>query len=81
MILVWDNIKSFQRHLEDMRLFHNLHAHNTPVADLKILKDMPMPFDIDLPRETGLVKSVYDTRGKLILVPIWRVGLSKGSQN
>ena len=81
MILVWDNIKSFQRHLEDMRSFHDSHTHNTPVVDLKMPKDMPMPFDVTIPRETGLIKSVYDARGKLILVPIWRVDLSRCSQN
>ena len=81
MILVWNNIKSFQQHLEDMRLFRNAHFHNTPVVDLKMLNDMPIPFDITLPHETGLIKSVYDARGKLILVPIWRVNLSRGSQN
>ncbi len=81
MILVWDNIKSFQQHLEDMRLFRKSHFHKTPVVDLRMLKDMPIPFDIKLPQETGLIKSVYDSRGRLILVPIWRVNLSRGSQN
>jgi hypothetical protein len=81
MILVWNNIKSFQQHLEDMRLFHNLHTQKSPVVDLKMLKDMPIPFDVKLPHETGLIKSVYDARGKLILVPIWRVSLSRGSYN
>ncbi len=81
MILVWDNIKSFQQHLEDMRLFRHSHALNTPVIDLKMLKDMPMPFDVTLPHETGLIKSIYDSRGKLIIVPIWQLAQPRGSQN
>ena len=81
MILVWNNVKSFQRHLEDMRLFRRSHHDIPPVAELKAFKDIPIPFDIEPPRETGLVKSFIDSRGKLILVPIWETELSKGSQN
>lgn len=81
MILVWDNIRSFQQHLEDMRLFRHAHSHNSPVIDLKMLKDMPMAFDITPPRETGLIRSVYDSKGKLIIVPLWQISQSRGSQN
>jgi len=81
MILVWDNIRSFQQHLEDMRLFQHSHTPNPPVIDLKMLKDMPMTFDVTPPRETGLIRSVYDSKGKLILVPIWQVSHSRGAQN
>jgi len=81
MILVWDNIKSFQKHLEDMRLFCNSHVHKTPIVDLRMLKDMPIVVDIKPPQETGLIRSVFNARGKLVIVPIWRVNLSRGSQN
>jgi hypothetical protein len=81
MILVWDNIKSFQQHLEDMRQFRRAHLQNTPRAELSMLKTMPIPFDFTLPQETGLVKKIYDSRGKLMLVPIWRITPSRGSQN
>jgi hypothetical protein len=81
MILVWNNIRSFQQHLEDMRLFRHAHSSNTPVIDLKMLKDMPMTFDVVPPPETCLVRSIYDSKGKLMLVPIWQVTQSRGSQN
>jgi hypothetical protein len=81
MILVWDNIKSFQQHLEDMRKFRQSHVINAPTAELRMLKTMPIPIDVTLPRETGLVRNIYDSRGKLILVPIWRITPSRGSQN
>jgi len=81
MVLVWNDIKSFQRHLEDMKVFRQAHLDSAPMEGLKLLKDMPIPFDIEPPRETGLVKSFIDSRGKLILVPIWKTELSKGSQN
>jgi len=80
MILVWNSVKSFQRHLEEMRVFQQSH-NNTPVAELKMISVMPMPFDITLPHETGLIKSFYDSRGKLILVPIWKITVPRGSQN
>lgn len=81
MILVWDNIKSFQQHVADMRLFRSSHTPKAPVVDLRMLNDMPVSFDVTLPHETGLIKNVYDTRGKLVLVPIWRVNLSRGAEN
>ena len=81
MILVWDNIKTFQQHLEDMRQFRRSHVPNAPTVELRMLKTMPMPFDVTLPQETGLVRNFYDSRGKMILVPIWKVTPSRGSQN
>ncbi|OGO17633.1 MAG: hypothetical protein A2Z15_01495 [Chloroflexi bacterium RBG_16_50_11] len=81
MILVWDNVKSFQRHLEDMRSFRHFHHINSPAAELKMMKDMPVPFNITPPHETGLIKSICDARGKIILVPIWQVTPARGLQN
>ncbi len=80
MILVWDNVNSFKRHLEDMRSFRHSH-NNTPLADLNTLKDMPMPFNVTPPNERGLIKSIYDSKGKIILAPIWQVTPAKGMQN
>lgn len=81
MILVWNDIHSFERHLENMRLFRRLHNDIPPAAELKALKDMPIPFDIAPPREAGIIKSFIDSRGKLILIPIWETTLPRGSQN
>ncbi|OGO00609.1 MAG: hypothetical protein A2Y58_01335 [Chloroflexi bacterium RBG_13_51_52] len=80
MILVWNSVKSFQRHLEEMNVFRQAHS-NSPVAELKMIKALPMPFDIRLPRETGIIKSFYNSRGTLVLVPIWKVTVARGSQN
>jgi hypothetical protein len=81
MILIWNDVHSFERHLEDMRLFRRSHNDIPPVVELKFFKDMPIPFDIEPPRETGIIKSFTDSRGKLILVPIWETTLPRGSQN
>jgi hypothetical protein len=81
MILVWDNIKSFQQHLEDMRQFRQSHVPNAATIESRMLKTLPMPFDVTLPRETGVVQNIYDSSGKLIIVPIWRITPSRDSQN
>jgi hypothetical protein len=80
MILVWNSIKSFQQHLEEMKQFRQSH-NNVRAEEIKMLKVMPMPFDVTIPRETGLIKSLFDSKGKLVLVPIWKINVSKGSQN
>jgi hypothetical protein len=81
MILVWDSIKSFQQHLEDMRQFRRSHFHNESTGEPRMLKTMPIPINFTLSQDTGLVKDIYNSRGKLILVPIWRITPSRGSQN
>ena len=81
MVLVWNNIKSFQRHLEDMKSFRRTHLEAPPGEGLTLLKDMPIPFDIIPPCGTGIIKSFTDGRGKVILVPIWKTTLPRGSQN
>ncbi|OGN98499.1 MAG: hypothetical protein A2Y89_04265 [Chloroflexi bacterium RBG_13_51_18] len=81
MVLVWDNIKSFQQHLEDMRVFRDSHTDTAPAPDLRTFKAMPIPFDITLPCETGQIKSFYDSKGKLMIVPIWQIDAPRDSQN
>ncbi len=81
MILVWNNIKTFQQHLEDMRQFRLSHIQNAPKAELRMFKTMPIPFDVTLPQEPVPVRNIYDSKGKLMLVPIWRITPSRGSQN
>ena len=80
MIFVWNSVKSFQQHLEEMKEFRQLH-NNAPIAELKTIKAMPIPFGINLPQETGLISNFYDSRGNLMLVPIWKITVAKGSQN
>jgi hypothetical protein len=46
-----------------------------------MLKDFPMPSDIKPEYEPGSFKGFTDTRGKVILVPIWEIELCRGSQN
>jgi hypothetical protein len=79
MILVWDNARSFQRHVEAMRIFRRSHAMR-PLEHL-FFRDMPSPYDIDLDRGGKLIKSLTDSRGRAIIVPIWKISAPPGSQN
>ena len=80
MILTWNDAKSFQRHLEDMSTFRRSHFM-APWEGLKMLKDMPIPCDIKPQCETGMITALTDTRGKVIIVPIWKISLPRCSQN
>jgi hypothetical protein len=80
MILIWNDAKSFQRHLEDMRVFRRSHLVN-PGEGPKMLKDLPMPSDIKPEYEPGSCKGFTNTSGKVILIPIWEIVLCRGSQN
>lgn len=80
MILVWNNIESFRQHLEDMRQFRQSHNREL-AASLKALKNLPVQYAVIPAQETGLIKSLTDNKGNLIIVPIWQVNPDKGSQN
>jgi hypothetical protein len=80
MILVWNDAKSFQRHLEDMQVFRRSHQAG-PSSLLQLLRDMPTFDDIDSFGKSGTIKSFTSASGKLILVPIWKITIPRGSQN
>jgi hypothetical protein len=81
MVLVWKDINSFRRHIENMKTFRESHPSNPPVERLRLLQEIPFPME-DVPTcDTGLVESFTDTRGKTILIPIWEINTPRGSQN
>jgi hypothetical protein len=57
MILVLNNMNSFQQHLEDMKNFRQNHK-SRPAEQIN---DMPRLFDVRLPQETGLIKALAMT--------------------
>jgi len=77
MILIWNNMNSFRRHLEDMKTFRQ--AHNNRQTEQ--VKNMPILSDVKPPRETGLIKNITDNKGKVIFAPIWKISLARGSNN
>ena len=80
MILIWNNINSFERHLEEMRLFRESHT-NEPMETAKDFKNMPILPDVKPPHENGIIKSITDSKGRIIIVPIWNITLARGIQN
>jgi hypothetical protein len=80
MIRVWHNVNSFRRHLEEMHHFRQSHAA-LPTESLKTLRDLPVLSGVQAPQETGLIRSLADCHGKTVIVPIWDVTLTRGTQN
>jgi len=78
--LVWNDAKSFEQHLEDMRLFRRTHPGRLEggLAPLKSLSTLC--YYIRRSINTGLISSV-SVRGKSILVPVWQIALPGNSQN
>ncbi len=79
MILVWNNASSFQRHIEDMKAFRQTHGSFRNEAILS--RDMPIPYDVNYPRNTSGSRHVTRTGNKTIIVPIWKVELPPNLQN
>ncbi len=79
MILVWDNAKSFQRHIEDMGRFRRTHAGLDGI--IKSFHDMPALFDIEPACHPGRSGAFTAIRGRPVVVPIWEVALAGGSEN
>ena len=80
MILVWNDVKSFQRHLEEMCQFRRAHRWSE-AASLRLLKDMPILFDVNPPENAGRIAGFTGAGGKCVVVPIWKVAPPRGSQN
>ncbi len=81
MILVWQDVRSFQRHLEDMGRFRRSHeGAGVPEGSFR---DMPAVFDIepgDYPGRAG-APAFTRVRGRSTIVPIWKIDLPGGSRN
>jgi hypothetical protein len=76
VVLVWDDSRSFKRHLEAMRAFR--HGHDAGNGGFLA---MPRTYHIDLPRQEKYLKLLMDDRGNFVIVPIWKIALPAGSRN
>jgi hypothetical protein len=79
-ILVWNDINSFKRHLESMRLFRQSHDNNPPCRQSQ-LRDMPATGEMQFPRTPGGVRRLPPVRRQPVVVPIWHITASENSQN
>ncbi len=80
MILIWNDVKAFQQHLEDMRTFRQSHD-DIQQGKSALFKNMPTPYDVNFPCNTGGGKQAIKNSGKTIIVPIWKITAPTGSQN
>jgi hypothetical protein len=79
MILVWNDVKSFNRHLENMRQFRQHH-----LADEKrgwIIRDMPVIRDVHVPLSAGGAGCFFDVSPRAMVIPLWEITLPKFLQN
>ena len=81
MVLVWNDISSFRRHVENMKSFRRTHLDSPPMEAFKLLKEIPQQLDEIPSCGTGIIESFIDNRGKVAIVPIWQMSLPRGSQN
>lgn len=77
--LVWNDAKSFKKHLEDMRMFRQSHQSNLEDR-FTLLKDIPTSCGIHPQSKTG-ARGFISARGKPTIVPIWEIELPRNSQN
>jgi hypothetical protein len=79
MILVWQDARSFQRHLENMDRFRRAHAGVERA--IRSFHDMPAIFDVDPAGSPGRRGAFATVRGRPTVVPIWEIDLPGGAQN
>ncbi len=80
MALVWDDIKTFRRHMEAMRIFRQSHP-GIPPEGLRPLNKIPVSPDKNPAGGQGILTSFTPARARIILVPIWKMKSTEGSQN
>jgi hypothetical protein len=76
MMLVWNNARSFRRHVEAMKAFRKSHYVNT-INSPEPYKDMPAFNYINRPvsaRARGINRIS-------VVIPMWEIKLPKGCQN
>jgi hypothetical protein len=80
MILVWNDEKSFNRHLENMRRFWQQHQANEK-CDWNLIKDMPMTRDIHVAVGAGGARRFFDSNNREMVAPLWKITLPGNVQN
>lgn len=80
MVLIWNDAKTFQRHLEDMKAFRQSHD-SIFNNEITLFNNMPITYDIDVPGNTGGCRHAIKKAGRTIIVPIWKITLARDIQN
>jgi hypothetical protein len=80
MILVWDDAKSFNRHLESIKAFRRSRRANIR-GDWNRLKDMPVLQGVPPKNNAGGVNRQFNACNGSVTVPIPEITLMDNSQN
>jgi hypothetical protein len=80
MQFIWNFNKIFRRRVKSTGEYNRVYV-DIPEEEKRILKEATVPLEIEPKCETGMLKSFKDSRGKTIIVPIWKTELARGSQN
>ncbi len=78
--LIWNDAKSFKRHIANMKIFSQSHPGN-PQGKYDSVKAKPNASSIRPTGKSAVTSGFITTRGKPALAPIWEIELPKGSQN
>ena len=74
------NLNKFFRRLNNTTRYKRIHV-DIPEEERKILQEITVPLEVGPQTESGMLRSLKDSRGKTVIVPIWKTELARGSQN
>jgi hypothetical protein len=80
MPFTWNLNRIFRRRLNEPERPGRIHVY-IPEEEKRILKAITVPLEIEPRSGPGMLKSLKDSRGKTVVVPIWKTELARGSQN
>jgi hypothetical protein len=78
MILVWNDLASFNRHLENIRWFHRRHRPNGKPG-WGLIKDMPLMREMHIPAHRGGARWPFEASRRV--VPQREIALPAYCQN
>jgi hypothetical protein len=78
--LIWNDAKSFQQHIANMKIFNQSHPSNSQ-GKYNLFKGKPDTCNIHATGNPARTSGFITTRGKPALAPIWEIELPRGSQN
>jgi hypothetical protein len=76
----WENIEAFRRHLIKMEEFRHTHRHNRCSVSIAH-NDIPLPCKTRQQNCDQNDIGLFTTRGKPVVVPIWKIEPAEDSQN
>jgi hypothetical protein len=80
MFFTW-NFNRLFRYRFNKNITRNRIYIDIPEEEKRILRAITVPLEVESQSRSGMLKSLKDSRGKTIIVPIWKTELARGSQN